>query len=58
MKMTPQQLQDFLSEMEDRAKEFDRVKSIVKTIREKLYWEAKATEARFVIDRIKHIMEK
>ncbi len=55
--MTTQQLESFIEEMEKRAKGFEQCNDLLdKTTR--LYWDGKATEARFVIDRIKQIMEK
>jgi len=51
--MTTQQLQSFIEEMEARAKEFN-AKGVNSS---NLYFYGKTDEARFVIDRIKHIME-
>jgi len=59
--MTTQQLQSFIEEMEERANNFD--KKVLTYSQSELhttatYWQGVVAEARFVIDRIKHLMEK
>ena len=52
--MSEEQLQDLIKEMEDRAIEFDKQSKILSST----YFQGKANEARFVIEKIKHIMEQ
>lgn len=59
--MTPQQLQSFIEEMEERAKRLDAKSTMYSRAELKTtaaYSQGAANEARFVIDRIKHLMEK
>ncbi len=51
--MNKEQLQSFIEEMERRIIIYD---NITENALAKGYWKGKANEARFVIDRIKHLM--